>query len=120
MLDNNEVICPYCLEKTELSPSDEEYIDEPMFYCRNCDGEFEGLADARHDFWYEFNEEHFARHFLKLRGYEGIPKSWYAVGCYMKHFLNGNRKKVDVWKDEQWQEAYEIISKYFDIELELD
>lgn len=116
-LEKNEVLCPMCLTKINLDPSNEEYTSEPLVYCESCDMEFESIASSQQDFWYEINLSVFAKHFLKLRGYEGKPKSWYAAGCYIENFIAGNKDEVASWKNhENFAEAYKIIKKYFDKE----
>jgi len=119
VLQNNEVLCPKCLTKIEVCPSDNDYDEDPMIYCEDCDVDFEGIVASEKDFWYEINMSNFAIEFLKLRGYTGEPKSWYAVSCYLKNFMDGDRKIPNSWKDdEDFDNAYLIVNKYFDVELD--
>jgi hypothetical protein len=105
------------LTKIELDPSNEDYDHNPSTTCPTCDEYLEGLAEAQTDFWYDFNQGEFASIYLKCRGYDGEPKSWYAVGCYIEHFLDGDKEKPDAWKGQEvWDEAYDIVEKFFDKE----
>lgn len=114
VLQRNEILCPYCLTKIELDPSEQEHTSSPSTYCPTCDEYLEGLAEAQTDFWYDFNQGEFASIYLKRRGYTGEPKSWYAVGCYIENFIQGDREKPDAWDgEESFDEAYEILMEYF-------
>jgi len=116
-MQDNEVMCPKCLKIITLCPSNEEYVEEPLIYCKDCDMEFEGIAISAQQFWYEINFAEFANLYLRLRGYVGIPVSWYAVGCYMENYIKGNREIPESWKEnESFIDAHNILEKYFDLE----
>jgi len=110
----NTFVCPRCGHEWEEHLSASDYEDGSDDYCcPECD--FECITiELETDYWYEQNAATFAEQYLRLRGYAGDPKSWYALSSYLEHFLDGRKEVVKQWKGEQWVEAYEILQEYFD------